>query len=137
MHARFNQSAVAETGRGIRGTFYPSTDSLGERSIGPAVGKIVAVLVAMAVVRTIVGHGGSTRRGIAPEPSPGDDRRAPSRAARRRGVAGGGTGQGLSHLRMGMAEGEGAGARMRGVHARSRGRSPCPSPPISAPRPSD
>jgi hypothetical protein len=58
MHARFNQSAVAETGRGIRGTFYPSSDSLGQRSIGPAAGKVVAILVAMAVVRTIVSHGG-------------------------------------------------------------------------------
>jgi hypothetical protein len=60
MHARFNQSAVADTGRGIRATFYPSTDS-SERSIGPAVGKIVVVLVAMAVARNIVGHAG--RRG--------------------------------------------------------------------------
>ena len=62
MHARFNQSAVAETGRGIRGTFYPSEGSPGARSIGPAVAKIVAVLVAMAVVRNVVGHGGTTRR---------------------------------------------------------------------------
>ena len=60
MHARFNQSAVAGTGRGIRGTFYPSADS-SERSIGPALGKIVVVLVAMAVARNIVGHAG--RRG--------------------------------------------------------------------------
>ena len=75
MHARFNQSAVAETGRGIRGTFYPSTDAPGARSIGPALGKIFVVLVAMAVVRTIVSHGGrhggesrwSRRRGMIAE----------------------------------------------------------------------
>jgi hypothetical protein len=72
MHARFNQSAVAETGRGIRGTFYPSTDSSGARSIGPALGKIVVVVVAMALVRSIVSHGG--RRG------------GESRFSRRRGM---------------------------------------------------
>src|SRR4026209_2968627 len=75
MHARFNQSAVAETGRGIRGTFYPSSDSIGERSIGPAVGKVVAILVAMAVVRTNVSHGGRPRGG--------------ARRERRRGGVGG------------------------------------------------
>jgi hypothetical protein len=93
MHARFNQSAVAETGRGIRGTFYPSTDS-SERSIGPALGKIVVVLVAMAIARNMFGHAGrhggesrwSRRRGMiaelrrelhAEEASPGE---APAKA---------------------------------------------------------
>ena len=62
MHARFNQSAVAETSRGIRGTFYPSEGSPGARSIGPAVAKIVAVLVAMAVGSEHRGPRRATRR---------------------------------------------------------------------------
>jgi hypothetical protein len=75
MHARFNQSAVAESGRGIRGTFYPSEGSPGAGSIGPALAKIGVVLLAMAVFRGIVGHGGrhggesrrSRRRGMIAE----------------------------------------------------------------------
>ena len=66
MHARFIQPGAAEGGRGVRGTFYPSEESADARSIGPALGKIVLALIAMAVVRTIVanhGHrGGESRR---------------------------------------------------------------------------
>ena len=58
MHARFIQPGAAEGGRGIRGTFYPSEESAGARSIGPALGKIALVLIAMAVVRTIVANHG-------------------------------------------------------------------------------
>jgi hypothetical protein len=67
MHARLMQPGPAEGGRGIRGTFYPSEESAGARSIGPALGKVAVVLIAMAVVRTIVAnHGhrdGESRRG--------------------------------------------------------------------------
>jgi hypothetical protein len=58
MHARFIQPGPAEGGRGIRGTFYPSQASEGARSIGPALGKVALVLIAMAVVRTIVANHG-------------------------------------------------------------------------------
>ncbi len=67
MHARFIQPGPTEGDRGIRGTFYPSDESAGARSIGPALGKIAVVLVAMALVRTVIGrhgHGdGESRRG--------------------------------------------------------------------------
>lgn len=66
MHARLMQPGPAEAGRGIRGTFYPSDESMGGRSIGPTLGKVALVLVAMALVRGIVanhGHrGGESRR---------------------------------------------------------------------------
>ena len=58
MHARLMQPGPADGGRGIRGTFYPSEESAGARSIGPAVGKMVLVLIAVAVVRTIVANHG-------------------------------------------------------------------------------
>jgi hypothetical protein len=66
MHARFTPSGPTDVGRGIRGTFYPSDESAGSRSMGPALGKIAVVLLAMALVRTIIGrhgHGdGESRR---------------------------------------------------------------------------
>lgn len=51
----------------IRGTFYPSSTAHGGGSIGSALPKLLAILVAMAVVRTVVGakrgHRGSGRWG--------------------------------------------------------------------------
>ena len=58
MHARLMQPGPAEGGRGIRGTFYPTEESPGARSIGPALGKVALVLMAMAVVRTIMANHG-------------------------------------------------------------------------------
>jgi hypothetical protein len=57
MHARVIQPGAGEGGRGIRGTFYPSQAPEG-RSIGPALGKVALVLIAVAVVRTIVANHG-------------------------------------------------------------------------------
>ena len=66
MHARFTPSGPADAGRGIRGTFYPSDESAGVRSMGPALGKIAMVLIAIALVRNVIGrhgHGdGESRR---------------------------------------------------------------------------
>ena len=66
MHARFSQSAPVETGGGVRGTFYPSEAMPGARSVGPALVKLVAVVVALGVVRTILAnhgrHDGEPRR---------------------------------------------------------------------------
>ena len=66
MHARMMQAGPTDGGRGIRGTFYPSDETAGARSIGPALGKIAVALFAMAIVRNIVsghGHGdGESRR---------------------------------------------------------------------------
>ena len=59
MHARFMQPGSAEGGRGVRGTFYPSDESTGARSIGPALGKVALVLIAMVVVRTIIANHGN------------------------------------------------------------------------------
>ena len=64
MHAAFRQQQPAESG--IRGTFYPNDGRGGGGSIGSVVPKLVAILVAMAVIRTVVGakrhHGGSSMR---------------------------------------------------------------------------
>jgi hypothetical protein len=66
MHATLRQDRVAESGRAIRGTFYPGDESRGGGSIGSVVPKLLAILVAMAVVRTVIGakrqHGGPSRR---------------------------------------------------------------------------
>ena len=65
MHATFRQHGTTEPGRPIRGTFYPSDGPHAGGSVGSIVPKLLAVLVAMAVVRTIVGgkrrHGGESR----------------------------------------------------------------------------
>ena len=65
MHATFRQSQPAESGRPIRGTFYPSDGPGGGGSIGSVLPKLIGILVAMAVIRTVVGakrhHGGSSR----------------------------------------------------------------------------
>ena len=60
MHATFKQHQP-DTGRPIRGTFYPSDGPTGG-SVGSIVPKLIAILVAIAVLRTVVGakrnHGG-------------------------------------------------------------------------------
>ena len=65
MHATFRQSGPADTGQPIQGTFYPSGQARGAGSIVAALPKLLAVLVAMAVIRNVVGakrrHGGSSR----------------------------------------------------------------------------
>jgi len=61
MHATTRSNGPEPT-RGIRGVFYPSDDRSGAHSALP---KIIAVLAAMALVRTVVarhhGGGGSSR----------------------------------------------------------------------------
>lgn len=65
MHATFRQSQPAASGRPIRGMFYPSDGPGGGGSIGSMLPKLIGILVAMAVIRTVVGakrhHGGSSR----------------------------------------------------------------------------
>ena len=64
MHATFRQSSSSEPGGPIQGTFYPSDGPRGAASVASVVPKLLAVLVAMAVIRTVVGakrrHGGSS-----------------------------------------------------------------------------
>lgn len=65
MHARFRQSGAADPGRPIQGTFYPSDGPHGAPSVASVVPKLLAILVAVAVVRKVVGgshrHGGASR----------------------------------------------------------------------------
>jgi hypothetical protein len=65
MHATFRQHGPTEPGRPIRGTFYPSEGPGGGGSIAAALPKLLAIVVAMAVVRTVLGgarrHGSSSR----------------------------------------------------------------------------
>ena len=62
MHATVRQDRVADSGRAIRGTFYPGDQSRGGGSIGSIVPKVLAIVAAMVVVRTVIGakrrHGG-------------------------------------------------------------------------------
>ena len=62
MHATFRQSGTADPGRPIQGTFYPSDARQGAASVVSLLPKLLAILVAMAVVRNVVGakrrHGG-------------------------------------------------------------------------------
>ena len=62
MHATMRSNGPQEPTRGIRGVFYPSDDRSGAHSAFP---KIIGVLVAMALVRTVLarhhGGGGSSR----------------------------------------------------------------------------
>ncbi len=64
MHATFKQYGPAESGRPIRGTFYPGEGSHGGKSVVAVLPKLLSILVAMAVVRKVVGshHGGSSMR---------------------------------------------------------------------------
>jgi hypothetical protein len=55
MHATFRQHHATDAGRPIRGTFYPSDGPSGG-SVGSVVPKLIAILVAMAVLRTVAKH---------------------------------------------------------------------------------
>ncbi len=68
MHAVMRTQNPADSGRGIRGTFYPSEGAGGGGgSMGAVLPKVIGVVVAMAVVRTVIAsakhHGGSSRWG--------------------------------------------------------------------------
>lgn len=58
MHATFRAAAPTEIGRGIRGTFVPDEGPGAERSMGSGLAKLAVVLVAIAVARNVIGHGG-------------------------------------------------------------------------------
>ena len=64
MHATFRQNQPADPGGPIQGTFYPS-DGPRAGFIGSVVPKLLAILVALVVIRKAVGatrhHGGSSR----------------------------------------------------------------------------
>ena len=55
MHATFRQSPPADSGRPIRGTFYPGDGPGGGGSVGSMLPKLIGILVAMAVLRNVVG----------------------------------------------------------------------------------
>jgi uncharacterized membrane protein len=55
MHATFSQSQSPDSGRPIRGTFYPSDGPGGGGSVGSMLPKLIGILVAMAVIRNVVG----------------------------------------------------------------------------------
>ena len=61
MHATMRPYRPSESTGGIRGVFYPGDDRPGARSFVP---KVIAVLVAMALVRTVIArhHGGGESR---------------------------------------------------------------------------
>ncbi|HEY6608425.1 MAG TPA: hypothetical protein VI277_04435 [Candidatus Limnocylindria bacterium] len=63
MHATMRAEGSGRSGRGISGTFYPSGS--GGPSMGAAIPKLIAVLVAIGVVRSVVGakrhHGEGSR----------------------------------------------------------------------------
>ena len=67
MHATLRQSGPTESGRPIRGTFYPSDGPGAHGSIGAVLPKLIGLLVVMAVIRKVARHhggssGGSRRR---------------------------------------------------------------------------
>jgi hypothetical protein len=66
MHTTMRQSGPADPGRPIRGTFYPSESSAGGAGFASVLPKILGVLLAVVVLRTVAraagrGHGGSPR----------------------------------------------------------------------------
>lgn len=65
MHATFRQDGPTEPGRPIRGTFYPSDGPRGGASVASILPKLLAIVVALAVVRRVIGKtrhiGGSSR----------------------------------------------------------------------------
>lgn len=64
MHESLKRYAARQSPGPMRGTFYPD-DAASGRSAGAVVPKLLAVLVAMAVIRTLAakhGHGGLHRR---------------------------------------------------------------------------
>jgi hypothetical protein len=58
MHATIRAAAPADIGRGIRGTFVPDDGPGVNRSMGAGLAKLAVVLVAIAVARNVIGHGG-------------------------------------------------------------------------------
>ena len=62
MHGTMRSYGTPEQTRGIRGVFYPSDDRADARSFVP---KVIATLVAMALVRTVISrhHGGGRSSG--------------------------------------------------------------------------
>jgi hypothetical protein len=54
MHATFRQHGHAGGGRGVQGTFYPNEAQAGPGSIGAALPKLLAILVAVIFVRTVL-----------------------------------------------------------------------------------
>jgi hypothetical protein len=52
------RSSASSAPGGLRGTFYPDEESGAERSIGSGLAKLAVVLVALAVVRGVIGHAG-------------------------------------------------------------------------------
>jgi hypothetical protein len=68
MHATMRQYGHGDPARPIRGTFYPGEPSEGGAGVTSALPKILAVLLAVVVLRTVAraagrhhGHGGSSR----------------------------------------------------------------------------
>ena len=70
MHATMRRHDRTEPGGPMRGTFYPSDSAGGGTGISSALPKILAVLLAVVVLRTVAraagraglaGHGGSSR----------------------------------------------------------------------------
>jgi hypothetical protein len=61
MHATMRSTGPTQPVRGIRGVFYPSDDRAEARSFVP---KVIGILVAMALVRTVLArhHGGGGSR---------------------------------------------------------------------------
>ena len=55
MHATFSQTQSPDSGRPIRGTFYPSDGPGGGGSLGSMLPKLIGILAAMAVIRSVVG----------------------------------------------------------------------------------
>lgn len=64
MHARFSTPPIPGAGRGIKGTFYPDDEPRARGSGHNGIAKLVAVLVAMAVIRNVLAvakrHGGGS-----------------------------------------------------------------------------
>jgi hypothetical protein len=61
MHATIRHAGPADAVQGIRGTFYADAGSRPERSIGSGLAKIAVLLVAVAVVRGVIGRAGGHR----------------------------------------------------------------------------
>jgi len=63
MHATIRHAGPADAVQGIRGTFYADAGSAPERSIGSGLAKLAVLLVAVAVVRGVIGRAGAHRGG--------------------------------------------------------------------------
>jgi hypothetical protein len=58
MHATLRATGPTDIARGIRGTFVPDDGPGASRSMGFGLAKVALVLVAIAVARNVIGHGG-------------------------------------------------------------------------------